>query len=99
MDSFITDNSEDFLQMVHRANIDKERIVITTQGQPVAALVPIENLRALEEFEEAQDVLDAKTALAESERDGTVSLRELKEQLGLRESFVVKIARRDKVYR
>ena len=83
MDSFITDNSEDFLQMVHRANIDKERIVITTHGRPVAALVPIEDLRALEEYEEAQDVLDAKTALAESERDGTVSLRELKEQLGL----------------
>ena len=83
MDSFFTDNSEDFLQMVHRANIDKERIVITTHGQPVAALVPIEDLRALEEFEEAQDVLDAKTALAESEKDGTVSLRELKEQLGL----------------
>ena len=83
MDSFITDNSEDFLQMVHSANIDKERIVITTHGQPVAALVPIEDLRALEEFEDAQDVLDAKTALAEANRDVTVSLAELKEQLGL----------------
>ena len=69
--------------MVHSANIDKERIVITTHGQPVAALVPIEDLRALEEFEDAQDVLDAKTALAEANRDVTVSLAELKEQLGL----------------
>ena len=69
--------------MVHRANIEKERIVITTHGQPVAALVPLEDLRALEEFEDIQDVLDAKTALAEADRDGTVSLAELKEQLGL----------------
>lgn len=83
MDSINAHNSDDFLSLINRANVDKERIVITTHGQPVAALVPIEDLRALEEFEEAQDVLDAKTALAEADRDGTVSLAELKEQLGL----------------
>ena len=83
MDPLNANNSADFLSLIHRANVDKERIVITTHGRAVVALVPIEDLRALEEFEEAQDVLDAKTALAEADRDGTVSLAELKEQLGL----------------
>ena len=76
-------NSEEFLQMIHRAKVEKERIIITTDGRPVAALVPIEDLLALEEFEEAQDIVDARMALDESEIGGTVSLAELKEQLGL----------------
>jgi prevent-host-death family protein len=34
---------------------DGERVVLTRDGQPVAAIVPLHDLRALEELDDAED--------------------------------------------
>lgn len=41
-------SSERFAEAAARAERDKERVVLTRDGKPVAAVVPIEDLEALE---------------------------------------------------
>jgi prevent-host-death family protein len=43
-----------FSEVVNRAAFGKERVVVTKNGKPVAALVPIEDLEALEATREAR---------------------------------------------
>ncbi|MCY3021200.1 MAG: type II toxin-antitoxin system Phd/YefM family antitoxin [Planctomycetota bacterium] len=70
-----------FPELLKRAARDKERIVLTSRGRKVAAVVPIEDLKALEELEDRQDVEDAKKALAEPGK--SITLAELKRELGI----------------
>jgi prevent-host-death family protein len=65
-----------------RVRYGRERIAVTYHGKEIAAVVPVEDVRLLEKLEEALDSLDALESLHEAERDGTVSLAELKAQLG-----------------
>ena len=66
-------------ETVNRVASTKERIVLTRRGRDVAALVPVEGLRLLEELEEAQDVREAIKALQEP---GGKSLKQLRAELG-----------------
>ena len=58
-----------------------ERIVVRRRGQDVAALVPIADLQLLEEMEDLGLYVLAEEARARSE--GTLSLCQLRERLGL----------------
>ena len=51
--------------VVSRAEYAKERVVIERRGKPVAAVVPIEDLAALEELEDRLDVAEAERILAD----------------------------------
>ena len=56
-----------------RAEVDKERVILTRAGRPVAAVVSMEDLAALEAWEAREDELDAasvRAGLAEDERSG-----------------------------
>ncbi len=53
-------------QLVSRAEYNEERIVLTRNGRPVAALVPISVLRDLEAAEDAADLEAAYRAVAEA---------------------------------
>lgn len=70
--------------LVERAAEAKERVVLTRKGAPRAALVPIEDLKALEALEDAHDVEGARQALAEWRADpsGTVPVEELAKRYG-----------------
>lgn len=76
-----------FSSLINRVAFGKEQMVLTRRGQKVAAMIPLEDLRLferlLERLEDQADLEDAREALAEAEREGTVSLAELKEELGL----------------
>lgn len=76
-----------FSSLINRVAFGKEHMVLTRRGQKVAAMIPLEDLRLferlLERLEDQADLEDAREALAEAEREGTVSLAELKEELGL----------------
>jgi threonine aldolase len=56
-----------------------ESAAITCLGTPIASVVSMEDVRLLEKLEEA---LDAADAIHEADRDGTISLAELRERLG-----------------
>jgi prevent-host-death family protein len=70
-------------ETINRAAFGKERVTITRHGKAVVAMVPIEDLRFLEEIEDRIDLEEARAALAEVEADGTTPWKEIKERLGL----------------
>ena len=69
--------------IISRAAFAKERIILTRHGKAVAAVVPIEDLEFLEQLEERIDIEDARTALADVKKKGTVSWNKIKTELGL----------------
>lgn len=68
---------------LNRVSYSKERIVIRRHGKDVAALVPMEDLRLLDEIEDRMDLEEARTALAEAEEKGTIPWEKVKKDLGL----------------
>lgn len=55
---------------VDRAEVDNERVILTRNGKPVAAVVPLADVAALEAIEDAGDAAAASAALAEWEAAG-----------------------------
>ncbi len=75
-----------FAEAMARAEHDKERVVVTRDGRPVAALVPIEDVEALEAIEDAYDSRLAAEAVAQWEAEGRppdIPLEEIARQLGI----------------
>ena len=76
-----------FSELISSVKYGKRRVCITSNGKDMAAMVPLQDLEALEtllrRYEDEIDARDAKIAVAEAEREGTVSLDELIAELGL----------------
>jgi len=62
----VTEARDQLGQLVNRAEYNEERIVLTRNGRPVAALVPVAVLRDLEAAEDAADLEAARRAAAEA---------------------------------
>jgi prevent-host-death family protein len=71
--------------IIRRAAVEKERIIITRRGKELAALVPMEDMRFLEELEDRLDLEEARAALAEAQADPErpIPWERLKAELGL----------------
>ena len=69
-------------EVLGRVQYGHERIRVTRHGKEIAAVVSIDDIRLLERLEELLDAHDALTALEEAEREGTISLAELRSGLG-----------------
>jgi len=74
---------EQLSDVINRAAFGKERIVLTRRGKEVAAVVPIEDVKLLEELEDRIDLEEARSALAEVKTKGTISWEKIKTDLGL----------------
>ena len=74
---------EQLSTVISRAAFAKERVVLTRHGKAVAAVVPIEDLELLEGIESRIDLEDARAALADVKKKGTVSWKALKASLHL----------------
>jgi prevent-host-death family protein len=74
------DARQQFADIINRSTYAKERIVLTRRGKDVAAVVPIEDLKLLEEIEDHIDLEAARKALKES---GSVPWEKVKAELGL----------------
>lgn len=74
------DARQQFADIINRSTYAKERIVITRRGKDLAAVVPIEDLKFLEEIEDRIDLEAARKALKES---GSVPWEKVKAELGL----------------
>lgn len=78
--------AERFGEVVDHAVHDKARVVLTRDGKPVAAIVPIEDYDALEAIEDAYDAKLAAEAIAAWEAAGKprgVTHEELLAEYGL----------------
>jgi prevent-host-death family protein len=73
---------EQFADLINRVAHNKERIVLTRRGKEIAAIIPIEDLALLMESQDKHDLHEAIDALKEARNAGTVSLEQLKEDLG-----------------
>lgn len=60
-----------------------KRVIITRKGKQLVAMVPIEDLEALEAIEDRVDLDDARKALADSKNKGTISWESIKRKLDL----------------
>jgi prevent-host-death family protein len=74
---------ENLADAVNRAAFGKERVVLTRRGKRLAGIVPLEDILLLEALEDRKDIEDAKKALKEAAKKGTISLDKLKRELGL----------------
>lgn len=61
---------EDFSETVNRVAYGRERIIVHRRGKDLAALIPVEDLFALESLEDRQDIKDADKVLAQAKAKG-----------------------------
>ncbi len=69
-------------EVLNQVQFRHERVMLTRKGQPAAAIIPIEDLRLLEQLEDRLDVEEIERILAD-ESDEWVSLEQAEKELGL----------------
>lgn len=74
---------EKFSTLINRAAFGKERIILVRRGEEVAVVMPIEDLRLLEEMEKRELMKDLRDAVREAKEGEVVPWNELKAELGL----------------
>jgi prevent-host-death family protein len=72
-----------FSEIINRAAFGKERVTLTRRGKEIVAVVPIEDVKLLEALEDKIDLEEAREALAEAKKKGTVSWQKFKKELGI----------------
>ena len=72
-----------FSDIINRAAFGKERVTLTRRGKEIVAVVPIEDVKLLEALEDKIDLEEARAALAESKKKGTMSWDKIKKELGI----------------
>lgn len=72
-----------FSEIINRAAFGKERVTLTRRGKEIVAVVPIEDVQLLEALEDKIDLEEARAALAEAKKKGTVSWEKVKKELGI----------------
>lgn len=75
------DAKEEFTDLINRVALHKERIILTRRDKEIAAIVPLEDLKFLEESQNKNDLDEAVAALKEARAQGIISLEELKTEL------------------
>lgn len=64
-------------EVIDRAAHGEERVILARRGKAVAAIVSLEDVELLEALEDRMDLEDARVALIEAEKEGTVAWEEL----------------------
>jgi prevent-host-death family protein len=73
----------EFSTVLNRAAFGKERVILARRGKPIAALVPMEDVKLLRALEDRADLADAIAAEREALEKGTTLLADLKRDLAL----------------
>jgi len=79
----ISEARESFSTTVNRVAFGGERVVLTRHGKRVAAVVPIADLDLLEQLEDAADLDEVRSALADPANGNPIAWDDLKAQLRL----------------
>lgn len=77
----VKEAGENLARTVRRVREERERLTLTEDGKPVAALVTAEDLAFLEDLEERIDLEEARKALAEGGE--SIPWEKVKAELGL----------------
>jgi prevent-host-death family protein len=72
-----------FSEIINRAAFGKERVTLTRRGKEIVAVVPIEDVKLLEALDDKIDLEEARTALVEAKKKGTISWEKVKKALGI----------------
>jgi prevent-host-death family protein len=73
---------EEFSELINRVVHNKERIILTRRDKEIAAIVPLEDLHLLQAAEDKTDLSEAASALKEARAQGTITLDQLKNEVG-----------------
>jgi len=73
------DARKKFANIINRVAYGKESFVLTRRGEPLAAIVSIDDLKLLQEIEEQMDIDDAWKA--RNEKGENISWEKLREEL------------------
>lgn len=68
-------------ELVERAHRHSLRIVLTRDGEEIAAILPAEHLHWIEEFEDRRDLELAERVREEMRREGTIPWEQVKDEL------------------
>jgi prevent-host-death family protein len=74
---------ETITDTLDRVDRDHERVIVHNQGRDVAAVVPMEDLRAWEEMEDRLDLEAHGRSIKESEGKPNIRAEDLFQELGL----------------
>jgi prevent-host-death family protein len=76
---------QDFAETINRVAYGRERVILRRRGKDLAALIPMDDLRLLEEMEDRLDVEEAERILAEAKRkhERPIPWEKAKKRLGL----------------
>jgi prevent-host-death family protein len=73
----------DLADILNRVAYKGERILLHRRGKNVAAVVSLEDFSLLEQLEDRIDLEEARAALAEVKKKGTIPWEKIKADLGL----------------
>jgi prevent-host-death family protein len=76
------DAKEEFSELINRVTHNNEQIILTRRGKEIAAIVPYEDYLLIQNIQNKNDLEEATNALKEARSGGTITLEELKEQMG-----------------
>ncbi len=77
-----TEARKNLSDLIGAAAYASERTVVTRKGKPMAAIVSIEDLEAMEALEDQMDIQRAKESLKEAQTSGgTKSLEQLEREM------------------
>ena len=77
-----TEARSELSDLISRAQYSEERTILTRHDKPVAALVSMEDLKALRKLEDATDVARARESIEDArEHGGTKPLDEFRKEL------------------
>ena len=74
---------EQLSTVINRGAFGKKRVIFTRRGKEIVAVVPIDDLRFLEELENRIDLDEDRAALTEAKKKGTIFWERIKADLGL----------------
>ena len=72
----IVEAREHFSEICEKAAFNKNRFILSRRGKDFVAVIPIEDLRFIEEMEEKRDLELALEALKEARKEGAKAIDE-----------------------
>ena len=72
----VTETRSELSDLISRAQYSEERTILTRHDKPVAALVSMEDLKALRKLEDATDVQRARESIEDARKHGGTKLLE-----------------------